>query len=388
MYSFILMTAMTGSPQAVEFNGFFRDLFSFRGGSCRGGCSGSTSEAAGCTGSRSFGCSGGCHGDRPVRASAGGSCYGSCSGRSSSGSCCGGGTAYASCGGGMTPNSFDPGGYAMPSPAVSYSVPAYGGACVGSGSPAPYQFPESGGGFAQPSPTPPNSISEDRYRANVLPPPSSGPADASRATVVVKLPADATLYAEGRRLLLTSDTRRFVSPPLPSAGDYTYTFRVEYARNGETITRSKAVSVRAGGLSSVDFEEALTGRPAPLAPQQMPASLPAAATQVATVPAPPAVGPPGVPGVGAATERAKITVRLSRGATLYVDDQKNDRTDAVREFTTPPLVRGQEYAYLLKSEIRRNGQPETQSVKVTFRAGESQTVDLTQWPTGTDRAGK
>ena len=57
------------------------------------------------------------------------------------------------------------------------------------------------------------------------------------------------------------------------------------------------------------------------------------------------------------------------------------------EFTTPPLTQGAEYAYMMKAEISRNGQPESQTVKVTFRAGEIQTVDLTQWPTGTERAG-
>ena len=406
MYSLILMTAMAGSPQSAEFNGFFRDLLGFRGGcrgSCSGGGSGSRSESSGCTGSRnSAGCSGSCSGDRPARSYAGGSCYGSCSGRSSSGSsCCGGSLSYASCGGGgggMSPGFSDPGmgtnGFATPSPAVSYYLPESGGGCLGSGAPAPFNFPESGGGYAQPSATPPSSVSEDRYRANVLPSPSAGQGDANRAAVVVRLPADATLYAEGRRLNLTSDTRRFVSPPLPSNGDFTYNFRVEYARNGETISRTKSVSVRAGGQFSVDFDEALTGRPAPLAPQPMPSALPATVTTTATpaptVPAPaatPVSVPNPVPGKSSAPERAKITVRLSRGATLYVDGRKNDRTEFVREFTTPPLVQGAEYAYLMKAEISRNGQPESQTVKVTFRAGEIQTVDLTQWPTGTERAG-
>ena len=141
MYSFILMTAMTGSPQTAEFNGFFRDLFGFRGG-CHGSCSGSRSDSAGCTGSRSStGCSGGCTGERPARAYAGGSCYGSCSGRSSSGSsCCGGSLSYASCGGGpgMMPGYSDPGMFATPSPAASYYLPPDGSSCFGNGAPAPY----------------------------------------------------------------------------------------------------------------------------------------------------------------------------------------------------------------------------------------------------------
>jgi len=281
--------------------------------------------------------------------------------------------------------------FATPSPAVSYYMsPDNGGSCLGTGAPAPFTFSESGGGFAQPSAVPPSSVREYSQRADQLPPPS-GPGDASRATVVVRLPAEATLFAEGRKLNLSSDTRRFVSPPLPSGGDYTYNFRAEYARNGETISRTKSVSVRAGGQFTVDFDDTLSGRPAPLAPQQMPSILPTTSTQFPTVPAPTAAAPVGVPnpvpGKASAPERAKITVKLSRGATLYVDGRKNDRTETVREFTTPPLAQGAEYAYILKAEISRNGQPESQTVKVTFRAGEIQTVDLTQWRTGTERAG-
>jgi len=300
----------------------------------------------------------------------------------------------------MSPGYSDPGSggmsmFATPSPTVSYYMaPDNGGSCFGTGTatPAPFNFPEPGNGFAQPSATPPSSVREFGQRPDQLPPPSSGPGDASRATVIVRLPADATLFAEGRRLNLSSDTRRFVSPPLPSNGDYTYNFRVEYARGGETISRTKSVSVRAGGQFSVEFDDALAGRPAPLTPQSTPPLTPQRMpSTLPTVPVPPATVPVSVPNPApkraSVPERARITVKMSRGATLYVDGRKNDRTEAVREFTTPPLAQGAEYTYLLKAEISRNGQPESQTVKVTFRAGEIQTVDLTQWPTGTERAG-
>ncbi len=371
MYSMILMTARAGAPQTPEFNGFFRDLFSFRGG-CHGSGSGSCTgsrASSGCTGSRSA--STNCSGDRPARAYAGGSCYGSCTGHVSMGSggssCCGGQPPAMSyvppadpCGSCNPCGSFDSG--SMPAPA------------------APRVVPDQGGDYAKPRSTPPsslNNISEQRYRPDLVAEPGSG-----RATVTVRLPADATLIAEGRRLNLTGGTRVFVSPPLPGTGDYTYTFRTEYARNGETVTRSKAVSVRAGGQVAVDFEEAVAT--APPGPQPMPAALPTAATAAAapTVPAPPsAAGRPTTP------ERARLTVKLSPGATLYVDGRRNDRTDTLRDFTTPPLTPGGEYAYVMRAEIRRNGHPESQTVKVTFRAGEIQTVDLSQWP-DTQRASR
>src|SRR5687767_4392490 len=40
MYTLLLMTAMSSSPQTAEFNGFFRDLFSF------GGCQGSSCQGS------------------------------------------------------------------------------------------------------------------------------------------------------------------------------------------------------------------------------------------------------------------------------------------------------------------------------------------------------
>src|SRR5262245_46516085 len=72
MYSLVLMTAMTTAPDAPEFNGFFRDLFSGNCAgcygtnlapryNCYGGCGGSY-YPAGCSGAFYNGCNG-CYGD-------------------------------------------------------------------------------------------------------------------------------------------------------------------------------------------------------------------------------------------------------------------------------------------------------------------------------------
>ena len=73
----------------------------------------------------------------------------------------------------------------------------------------------------------------------------------------------------------------------------------------------------------------------------------------------------------------EITVRVPAGATLFVDGTRNPSADAVRRFTTPPLTAGREFAYLLRVEVVRNGQPESVTQKVTFRAGEHSEVDFT-----------
>jgi len=394
MYTFMLMTAMAASPETAEFNGFFRNLFhrdDTRDTSRSSGCTGSS-----CSGDKGFG--------HRLRAffSGSDSCYGSgtskstgCSGKSNS--CCGYTRAAASCQGtslscsgvpGQLPN-FDYGpppgnGFAPTSPAISFA-PATGYGCAGYalGTPTP-AFPSMPYGAptivsplqATPTPAePPAVIPEDRSALkNVLPAPSlptSG--SANRATVVVRVPADATLYAEGRALSLNGTDRTFVSPPLPGDREYTYTFKAEYTRSGETIARTKKVQVKAGGIATVEFTEAgqatSTSTAAPLVPSPVKAE-----PVVPTLPA----GAPRL--AGQSPEQARITVKLPAGATLYVDGKKNERTGLVREFTTPPLTQGQEFAYQMKAEVVRNGQPETQMTKVTFRAGEMVTVDFTAVP--------
>lgn len=338
MYSLILMTAMSGSPDTTEFNGFFRNLFNFSG--CRGSCTGrSSGRSSGCTGS----CQGQDFGSR-MRAFSG-SCTGrgyACAG--SSYSCVG----YSqSCNGGMAL----PDGFAPPGPAMSQF-----------GSPL-YDAP------AQPSPAePPASVPENRLR---IPLTHSSTGSTGRATVLVKLPADATLYAEGQRLSLTSAERSFVTPPLPLSEDYSYSFRVEYVRSGETISQSKKASVRAGNTTTIEFIDLTLAKvhKEPAEVTGKPARIPLAKST------PLAPAPVGL--ASAKPDRARITVKLPPGATLYVDGKKNDRSDLVREFATPPLPQGQEFTYQMKAEVMRNGHPETQTTKVNVRAGELVSVDFT-----------
>jgi uncharacterized protein (TIGR03000 family) len=73
---------------------------------------------------------------------------------------------------------------------------------------------------------------------------------------------------------------------------------------------------------------------------------------------------------------------MPAGATLYVDDRKSPSLDPVRRFSTPPLPTGREFAYLLKAEVVRGGQPEQLIQKITFKAGEQVVVDFTTLGTG------
>jgi uncharacterized protein (TIGR03000 family) len=397
MYSVVMLTALTTAPDVPQFNGYFRDLFH----GCNGGCAGSRYGCyGGCAGAAAYPAScNGCHGVFGLgervrrwfdRDTSGYGCVGasySCSGYSCAGSAysCFGGPAMSytpvvngglSCNGGMPfaapPPTFDPAPY--PYPAVPGVAPPPG---------APFAVPETA-----PPMIPPDTLGvrpvEHKSPALV----SNGPT--GRATVVVKLPADARLSADGRQLNLTGPERKFVSPELPTGQEFVYRFKVEYDRDGETVSVTKKVPVRAGGTATIEFVDLTATRPTDKTKGTVTAVAPPPGPAAGVVPSvgpmtpePPKAEPPvreapvapGAPMPGG--DRATITVKLPPGATLYVDDRRSPSKDPVRQFATPPLPAGREFAYLLKAEVIRDGRPESLTQKVPFRAGERVVVDFT-----------
>lgn len=73
------------------------------------------------------------------------------------------------------------------------------------------------------------------------------------ATVIVTLPADAILYANGARTRLTSGERHFTTPALEAGMDYNYILTMEVIRDGRMISESREIEVQAGAEIRVDF---------------------------------------------------------------------------------------------------------------------------------------
>ena len=441
MYSLVLMTALSTAPATPQFDGYFRDLF--RGG-CQGGSCVGRDSRSGCQGGCT-GCRGGLFDGRirnffadlfdPPRRSCHGSCHGGCQGscvgrgydRYAGGctGCVGSQPLYLGSCFGSTPNSscfgtsctggiplgvpLPPGDFAAPQP-VGFGV---GGCdCVtggGVGIP-PLGTPLPGGTYPTiPSPgvpMVPPTMPDDGFGTPAQPRPAEGrggvafktPLEddaASRGTVAVKLPADARLFVEGRQLTVKDGQRTFVTPPLPADREAVYTFRAEYTRDGETLSQTKKVRVRAGGYARVEFADLSQSAKAD-PPKELP-SVPTVPTETTKLPVQPSAegNTPRPPSFNAQTttkpaadevptlkpppglDVAKITVKLPAGATLYVNGGRNPRTEAVREFTTPILTPGKAYTYTMRAEITRNGLPEYQESKVEFRAGDALTVDFT-----------
>jgi uncharacterized protein (TIGR03000 family) len=81
---------------------------------------------------------------------------------------------------------------------------------------------------------------------------------ANEATIVVHLPAEATLTIDGQPTQSTSSTRTFISPPLEPGKTYSYTLRAEMNRDGRAQSVKKTIDVRPGQPTEVtlDFRDA------------------------------------------------------------------------------------------------------------------------------------
>jgi uncharacterized protein (TIGR03000 family) len=77
-------------------------------------------------------------------------------------------------------------------------------------------------------------------------------------------------------------------------------------------------------------------------------------------------------------DTATLVVKVPADARLYINDQATKSTSSVRVLQTPRVPVGGEYHYTLRVEVTRNGETQTVSKVVNFRAGQEKhvTVDL------------
>jgi uncharacterized protein (TIGR03000 family) len=87
-----------------------------------------------------------------------------------------------------------------------------------------------------------------------MPAPKKTTAIAAPATIVVELPADASLKVDGAATTSTSNLRVLVSPELTYGKDYQYTLTAQVVRNGAPVQVEKNVLVHAGEESHVRLD--------------------------------------------------------------------------------------------------------------------------------------
>ncbi|HLW66395.1 MAG TPA: TIGR03000 domain-containing protein [Gemmataceae bacterium] len=250
MYSLVMMMAMNGPVAEAPAHLFW----------WRHGCSGCSGCCGGCCG----GCYGGGHGWHHRGGCCGG-CYGGCCGGYAACYGCSGcyGVAHA-CGGCVG--------------CMGYGFAGCYGSCYGSYTNyfSYWQEPPATYGYGTPMyPTVPGTPS------NVVPvnpagPPAKSPVkpaapgkapeaaiQGNPATVTVVLPAEATLYANGVRMIQKSEERKFVTPVMEPNQRYHYIFTAEIERDGQTLTETKKVEVWSGAEVYVDFGAMTAAKPRP-----------------------------------------------------------------------------------------------------------------------------
>jgi uncharacterized protein (TIGR03000 family) len=86
---------------------------------------------------------------------------------------------------------------------------------------------------------------------------------ATKAKLVVELPADAKLFIDDQPMKTPSAKRVFSTPTLQKGQAYYYELRAEIVRDGKTITENKRVVVSAGAEIPVTFTELLAAAGTP-----------------------------------------------------------------------------------------------------------------------------
>lgn len=212
MYSMVLMAALTTGTAMPDchrcgcYGGGWGGCYG-----CYGGCYGGGYGCWGCGGG-CFGCFGGCYGG----------CYGGWGGYAS----WGGGYGYGGAGMGYGGGGVYPGNMMAP-----------GAASPGTAAPAgePLGLPEGDKGKGK------------GKNGTML--------DATRAKLVVELPANAKLFIDDMPMKNVAGVRSFNTPSLESGQAYYYMVRVETVREGKTVSQTRRVIVRAGQIARADFKD-------------------------------------------------------------------------------------------------------------------------------------
>jgi uncharacterized protein (TIGR03000 family) len=76
---------------------------------------------------------------------------------------------------------------------------------------------------------------------------------AGPATIIVSLPANATLTFDGAPTASTSSIREFITPSLQQGQTYGYTLAAQVVRDGKTVNATQRVTVRAGETTRVEL---------------------------------------------------------------------------------------------------------------------------------------
>jgi uncharacterized protein (TIGR03000 family) len=130
----------------------------------------------------------------------------------------------------------------------SYNRPDSSGTYIGGYPGVSYQdypsYPSTGTGYKG-------------YSTRIYPPYprdySGAPRQERSVTFSVRVPADAEIWFDGKKTLQKGSLREFVSPPLAAGKRYTYTLRVRWKSQGQSVEESREVSFQVGDQVKLEF---------------------------------------------------------------------------------------------------------------------------------------
>jgi uncharacterized protein (TIGR03000 family) len=107
-------------------------------------------------------------------------------------------------------------------------------------------------GTAAPAGTAPAAPAKPKER---LPEPKREASAGNVATVVIAAPADVQITVNGRTVVLAGAEKTFVTPELEPDANYSYTVKAQAIRDGQIVSKTRKVMVKAGKEIRVDFRE-------------------------------------------------------------------------------------------------------------------------------------
>lgn len=165
--------------------------------------------------------------------------------------------------------------------------------------------------------------------------------DRGSATIHVAAPVDAKIFINDRATSSVGSQRQFVSRNLQAGFDYAYDVRVEFVLNGEPVTETRTVTLRAGGEANLAFH--------------------GEGTQVARSVAKPL--------------ETTLILKVPADAKVSLEGADAGGTGTTRTFTTTQLSAGETWSnYRVSVSIERDGKQVLKTQTVTLKAGEQQTL--------------
>ena len=156
----------------------------------------------------------------------------------------------------------------------------------------------------------------------------------SNSSIKVTLPENAKVYVNDSLTTSTGAERSYVSRGLRQGMTYSYKIRVEYEKDGQTVSEDQQVKLNAGETVSLGFGQAESQADEPV--------------------------------------QTEVKVQVPEDATVFLSGLPTKQTGKLRIFNTSQLAAGQQWEdYTVRVEVVRNGQTLVREKKLKVEGGGS-----------------